>query len=879
MSKIGIRIWLLLAFMLLALAPLLGGGWYFLRIYEQALRETVSANLVQIANKKYDQIDNFLQERDDDIKLLSGRPTIVDAIGRFTGLWQGEGAQSPAYRDAIEETDRIMQAYLESGNYHDLLLVDTEGNVIYSLARESDLGTNLMTGPYRESKLAEGVETALDLMQTNQTMFAPYVPSQGREASFLVAPVLREGRPIGAVALQFNWDRLESVVTDRTGLGLSGETVLAQRDGEHLLFTAPLRHIKNAAFHYRVPIGEAAPPIRNAVTGHSGYQVMIDDYAHHLVVAAWRYLPALHWGMVVKIDADEAFAPLSRMRRIGWSMLALLACVSSLLAIYFGRTLAGSLQGLTEATTRMARGDFQVRAGSAGPRELRELAASFNRMSDRLAELYAGLEIKVRERDGEIDARKQAEAELVSARDAAEAANRAKSVFLANMSHELRTPLNAILGFAQIMVRDPNLGESQRSKLETINRSGRHLLSLINDVLEISRIEAGRTTVQNEIFCLADMLAEVEDMIRVRAEAKGLRFDKEQSGELPRYVVGDAHHLRQVLINLLGNAVKYTDRGSVTLRLRAVEERIRFEVADTGVGIGADDLSRIFQAFYQTDAGVAKGEGTGLGLTISREFVRLMGGEIEVDSEPGQGSVFGFGLPLPEADAPAISVPPSRVVGLAADQPPVRVLVAEDNPDNRELITLLLSGVGFEVKAVENGQKAIDCFESWRPHFIWMDMRMPVLDGYEATKIIRSLSGGNAIKIAALTASAFREDRDAILAAGCDDLLAKPVEESRLFRVMGDLLGVRYRYAEDGTEPTDELMPPHAALDLSPLSPAVRAELAEAAELLDADAVQAIIDRLRPQYPEQARGISTWVDAYRFDVVVKLCRGVQNRTG
>lgn len=873
MRQQGIRGWLLLAFLLLALGPLLGGGWYFLHTYEKALRETVASNLRQIADKKYDQIDSFLRERYADITLMSGRPSVVNAIDALAALWRGEGWGGEAYRDLIGKIDGVLEPYLESGDYYDLLLVDTEGNVLYSVARESDLGTNLFTGAYRESTLAEGVKTALDLLQASQTLFAPYAPSHGQYASFLVAPVLQEDRLIGAVALQFNWNRLESVATDRTGLGLSGETVLAKRDGDNVLFTGPLRHVENAAFHFRVPVGEAPIPMLNAVAGRSGYGV-VKDYAHHSVVAAWRYLPALQWGMVVKIDIDEAFAPLARMQRITWTILIFLALAISGLAFYFGRTLADALQGLSNATARMAQGEFRVTAESVGPKELRGLAASFNLMSTRLGELYGGLETKVRERDEEIEARKHAEAALIEARDAAEAANRAKSVFLANMSHELRTPLNAVLGFAQIMARDETLSDSNRRKLETINRSGSHLLSLINDVLEISRIEAGRTTVQNEVFCLAELLTEVEEMIRIRAESKGLQFISTHSGELPSYVFGDGHHLRQVLINLLGNAVKYTDQGSVTLYLQADDSNIRFEVADTGIGIAEKDLARIFHAFYQTDAGAAKGEGTGLGLTISREFVRLMGGEISVDSEPGKGSAFAFTLPLPEADAPMVSVPPSRVIGLAEDQPPIRVLVAEDNADNRELITLLLNCVGFEVRAVENGQQAIECFKTWRPAFIWMDMRMPILDGYDATKVIRSLPDGKVVKIAALTASAFREDRRAILAAGCDDMLTKPVNEHRLFRVMGDLLGLRYRFAEGDMAAPNAPTPSKTAADLSPLGAAVCTELAEAAELLDTQAILAIVERIRPDYPEQAGAIATWVDAYRFDMVVKLCRGV-----
>lgn len=473
----------------------------------------------------------------------------------------------------------------------------------------------------------------------------------------------------------------------------------------------------------------------------------------------------------------------------------------------------------------------------------------------------------------DISQRKAAEQALLQAKEAAEASNRAKSVFLSNMSHELRTPLNAILGFAQIMARDDSLDKTHRDRLETINRSGRHLLSLINDVLEISRIEAGRTTVQNEVFCLPDTLMAVEDMIRARAELKSLRFVSEYLSELPRYVVGDAHHLRQVLINLLGNAIKYTERGEVRLRLQVTEGGIRFEVADTGIGIAAADIPHIFQAFYQTDAGVAKGEGTGLGLAISHEFIRLMGSEINVSSELGKGSVFGFTLSLPEADAPATSVEPSRVIGLAMGQPTVRVLVVEDNADSRELITLLLNNVGFDVRAVENGQQAIDCFQSWQPQFIWMDMRMPVLDGYRATKVIRSLPGGGQVKIVALTANAFREDRQAILEAGCDEMLSKPVDEYRLFQIMGDLLGLHYRFDDACAAPLAGQTAFDTALDLSPLGPALRNELAEAAELLDADVVQAIIERLRPDYPEQAKAIATWIDAYRFDVVAKVCRG------
>jgi signal transduction histidine kinase/CheY-like chemotaxis protein len=484
----------------------------------------------------------------------------------------------------------------------------------------------------------------------------------------------------------------------------------------------------------------------------------------------------------------------------------------------------------------------------------------------------------------DISERKQAEAELdryrhhleelvdertrqlAIAKDAAEAANRAKSVFLANMSHELRTPLNAILGFTQIMERDTAIGEAHRRELATIDRSGRHLLSLINDVLQISRIEAGRTAVLNEAFDLDATLTAVEEMIRVRADGKGLALSVERHGELPPYVVGDAHHLSQVLINLLGNAVKYTDRGQVGLQVSPEGERIRFAVTDTGPGIAPEDQERIFGAFFQAPAGIAKGEGTGLGLTISREFVRLMGGELGVVSEPGKGSTFSFAIPLPATAAPVAGASHGQVLGLAPGQAEPRILVAEDMPDNQQVIAELLNQTGFQVRIAANGREAIDLFRTWQPQLILMDMRMPVMDGYEATRAIRALPEGQNIPIVALTASAFEEERSQILAMGCNDMVRKPIEQEQLFGVMGGLLRLRYRHAEK----TPATSTPEAC-DLHMLSVELRAELAKAAETLDKEAMLAIVDRLRAGHPAEADTLTALIDGYRFDRVLELC--------
>jgi len=400
--------------------------------------------------------------------------------------------------------------------------------------------------------------------------------------------------------------------------------------------------------------------------------------------------------------------------------------------------------------------------------------------------------------------------ELRIAKEAAEAASSAKSGFLANMSHEIRTPLNAILGFSQLLGRDQELSEIQRQWLGIINASGEHLLALINDVLDMSKIESGRTTPNLREVNLHDLLDNLHGLFNAAAAAKGLELRFICTNHVPRLVITDESKLRQVLINLLGNAVKYTDEGSIEVRVatRRTEDgnlRLVVEVEDTGTGIAPEEMNRLFEYFEQADAGRHAESGTGLGLAISRGFVRLLGGEITVRSEVGEGSVFSFDIAIGEVTEheAAAGVRTRRVTGLQSDASRYRVLVADDAADNRELLLALLKPIGFELKAVSDGEQALEEFLSWHPNLILMDMRMPVMDGYEATRRIREAPGGAEVSIVAVTASVLSEMQDGDHVAAVDDFIGKPFSMSEIYDKIGRLLGVRYVY-EDEAAPASQ---------------------------------------------------------------------------
>ncbi|WP_293347888.1 MULTISPECIES: response regulator [unclassified Microcoleus] len=559
--------------------------------------------------------------------------------------------------------------------------------------------------------------------------------------------------------------------------------------------------------------------------------------------------------------------------------------------------------------------------------------AAFQDITDRkraekiLADYQHTLETKIDERTEQ----------LQQAALAAEAANKAKSTFLANMSHELRTPLNSILGFAQIMEGSSNFTVENHENLSIIRRSGEHLLALINEVLDLSKIEAGRMILDPKDFDLYRLLDDLQDMFQMRAKNQEVQLLFQRANDVAQYVRTDDVKLRQVLINILSNAIKFTEQGSIVLRVSQLEksrivdllgnptacidttksirdfatnridvatvvptdeaddltdERViflQFEIEDTGVGIASEELGNIFKAFVQTSSGQRTQKGTGLGLTITRQFVRLMGGEIVVESELERGTNFKFEIPVGVVDVANIPAPEinREVTGLEPNQPCYRILIVDDREDNRQLLVKILSPLGFGVREASDGCEAIEIWENWQPHLILMDLRMPVMDGYEATKEIRNRiqqqeqerqENGSVIpKIVALTASTIEEKRSSALSIGCDDFISKPFRKTDIFDTLHKHLGVRYLYSySTDFIPTGDLhnqseATSNAALAYSPALPAEWIEnMRQVIRSADFDLIARTIEELRYDRPEFAEILQDHLNNFDYQKILTL---------
>jgi PAS domain S-box-containing protein len=1051
-NKITVR--LLAGFLLLSPLPIAGLSWFYMQRFEQTLKAGELKKLSSIADKKTNQINTYLNERLTDSRAWAASPLLITVLQTFTA--EKNDFDSPR-RLAREKPyqDYIDTLRLEESGYQDLMLTDTSGTVVFSTRSAANLGLDLNKAADDIKPLALAHRAALS---TGTTQITPvYAGPRGQYALFIVTPVVKDEQRIGTLDLQVDINRLAAVAIDTTGLGNTGITALGQAQGRQTLLIAQLQRFSDAGFYHAVPFDQTGKAMQTALAGKSG-QGISQDFADKEIIGAWRYLPALHWGMVVRMDTTEALAPLHRLQKTLAITLALSLLLAGLVAVLFGRALIAPIKKLITATGQIASGNLDQRAPVIGWAELQQLATSFNRMADHVQTSYAALETQVTQRTAEltkalnlakeaqhiahlgnwehdqvsgnmswsdeiftlldidpsgyvpardafihathpedremvaqsylgalqnhipyyelthrllmpdgrvkwvrerissefdatgkalrsvgtmqdittrrrveialmqseslfrtltevspagifrsdadgnftyvneqlcklagitagqamgagwiqaihpeertriaeawmqsvenrtafqqefrykrptghitwvvcqakaelgergevrgfvgtitdINERKQNEeallrfneeleqrveqrtAMLLTAKEEAEAASRSKSRFLASMSHELRTPLNAILGYAQLMQMDTELPAQAIENAAEINRAGDHLLTLLNDVLDLARIDAGNLGISIKTHALSDIVQACRTRNNPQAASRRITLRCDDSCN-PFVVEADNQRLAQVLNNLISNAIKYnSEGGSVTLSAETRDHRVRILVTDSGPGISPEQQKTLFQPFNRLGAELGAIEGAGIGLAIARRLMEAMHGSIGVISTEGAGSTFWVELPGAGTEHPAGTQP--------------HILVAEDYPPNQNVLRMQLQALGCTVDIAANGREALAKYQCATYDLILTDLNMPVMNGLALAQAIRESepADGKRIPIIALTAAAEADELLRCRTAGIDDTLTKPISLGGLSNILAHWVGLAAVSLEKTANPrTDAIL-------------------------------------------------------------------------
>ncbi|MEA3352803.1 MAG: ATP-binding protein [Campylobacterota bacterium] len=622
-------------------------------------------------------------------------------------------------------------------------------------------------------------------------------------------------------------------------------------------------------------------------------------------------------GTLLWYESKENFnKSLEKLRITTILIVIVMIIVVVAFALYIARGMISSLNNLNEGALKVTSGELNYRVSEDSKDELGKFAKSFNYMLSKLSQTMMSndkLELIINERTDElkksrlaaisimedanhqkelvnkvnaelqeeIKIREKTQIELEKAKKDAEYANKSKSIFLANMAHELRTPLNAIMGFSELLRKNKSILPEQKETLDIIHRSGDHLLKLINDVLDLAKIEAGRIPIEKEAFDLGNLINESLDLMGQRAESKGLKIELDQTSDFPRYIFSDQGKIRQIIINFLSNAVKYTNEGGIKVMLEVEDNYLHIEVSDSGVGIKEEDIDKVFDPFTQVGSSSSK-TGTGLGLTITKQFIELLGGTVGLESKVGEGSSFWAKIPFEKTSkedvVSVIKEEEKEIIGLDQAQQDIKILIVEDQPENRLLLMSLLKILGLQVKEAVNGQEAVDIFKQWNPDFIWMDRRMPVMNGEKATQLIRELPNGDKTIIVALTASAFHEERKKMIDAGMDDFLAKPYRQNQIYDMMKKHLNLNYIYKEFEKKEIKDI-PKYTDDELKKMIEKLDSELLKELYknviLLDSESIKPTLDKINNIDKELSRVLGLIIENYDFGRIIKLLQTIK----